>query len=117
MDSNGSISIAYGEVLYYFTLTVSSETHSVALISRYSEPHSELLDWSLGTLWACHPLGDEGLEVAAVKDISDCIAMIPHAALPHIPGYTSTPVFMMEKLGGDMVHTDTVLSDPDGNES
>ena len=90
-----------GEVRFYFQLKIGESTRTLAILSRYTAPHGWLLSESYGTVWSCHALGDDGLAIIEVSDIQSCIAMIPHADLPCIEGYTSTPYFMMEKLGDD----------------
>ena len=105
----------YGEVQFYFELTMSSGvTRTLALVSQYSPPHRDMLVWSSGTVWSCHALGRNGLTVIDAIYILECVAMVPHAALTSIPGYTSTPYFVVEKLG-DVDHSDSISIDMDGN--
>lgn len=87
------------------------QTRTLALVSQYSEPHSELMEMSSGTVYACHARGDDGLCVIDVKDIVSCVAMIPHRSLPSVPGFTCVSYFVMEKLGGDGVFVEEDTSD------
>ncbi len=107
LHGNHLHNFAFGEVRYYFQREVSpGQRRTFALLSRYSDPHSDLLMQSSHTVWACHLLGDAGLTVVDVTDIIACVAMIPRDALPRVPGYTTVPYFVMEKIG-DHVATDS----------
>jgi hypothetical protein len=51
---------------------------TLAMVSCYSSPDQTLLEISYNTLRSCTYLGQSGLMVVDVKQISSVIAMVPH---------------------------------------
>lgn len=83
---------------------------NVALISVYSLPDAQLLDFSHGTVWSCTHEGDDGLQIVDVKTITAVVAMIPHR--PTLPsGITEDRFFMVEKAGLDVTLTGVEVED------
>lgn len=96
------------EVYFYFFLTVEGYEHDAyALVSLFSPPDPELMEWSYSTFWSCLPSGDNNLVVVNVKTIQSVVSMIPHDLAIDI---ISDPVlqervrgrwFMVPELGAD----------------
>ncbi|KAG1822722.1 uncharacterized protein BJ212DRAFT_1262965, partial [Suillus subaureus] len=77
---------------------------NIALISIYSLPDAQLLDFSHGTVWSCIHEGDNGLQIINIKTIRAVVAMVPHC--PTLPsGITKNRFFMVEKAGLDVTLT------------
>lgn len=71
---------------------------TLALVSKYSPPDSELLQESFNTLWAFKKQEEEGLTIIDVKQI---IAVVCVAPLPRGP---EGMWFLCEKPGLDVAH-------------
>ncbi|KAK7036850.1 hypothetical protein R3P38DRAFT_2480616, partial [Favolaschia claudopus] len=86
----------YGEVQFFFQakITSSDREHTVALISRYSEPDPILFEDSYGTVILCDYCGEETLEAIDVEQIQSGVAMIPDEE--------EGRYFVGEKLGLEM---------------
>ncbi|KAM6489697.1 hypothetical protein JOM56_014868 [Amanita muscaria] len=70
--------IRFGEVQYYFYLAFGDETHTISILSVFSDPDSELLKDSHHTVYACHYRGEASLVAIDVKQIKSLVAMIPY---------------------------------------
>jgi hypothetical protein len=88
-----------GEVHYFFQLDISNTTHTLALVSVFSEPNLSHFRLSNKTVWSCKYFGDVALKVIDAKLISAVVAMIPHE-LPDESGVQRW--FMMEMPGLDV---------------
>ncbi|KAM6491929.1 hypothetical protein JOM56_012567 [Amanita muscaria] len=67
----------YGEVQYFFCLTIVNRKRAFALISHYSEPDPELLEQSHDTLYIARYQGKQALEIVNVYSIRLVIGMVP----------------------------------------
>jgi hypothetical protein len=92
--------IRFAQVYYYFWALVKEMETTLALVSLYSLPHRELLEYSYHTLLSCTYGGDSHLQVIDIKSIMSVIAMVPH--LP-FPGDSSDRYFAVKKPGLDVV--------------
>jgi hypothetical protein len=70
----------------------------MALVSPYSSPHQDLLNFSRGTLWSCTFGGDASLKAVDVKTILSVVAMVPHMPFPGGREH----FFLVEKPGLDI---------------
>ncbi|KAF7314579.1 hypothetical protein MKEN_00931300 [Mycena kentingensis (nom. inval.)] len=88
---------AYAEVQFFFQSDLEDEPKTLALVSVYSAPDTELLAESNKTLWVCKYRGEESLKIIDVRAIASVVAMVP---------YDETRVFAVHKMGlevGEMV--------------
>jgi hypothetical protein len=69
---------------------------TLACVSCYSQPHSDLLQVSRNTLWSCTHQGAAGVKVIDVKSIAAVVAMVPHEPFPGEHRF-----FLVEKPGLD----------------
>jgi hypothetical protein len=67
----------FAEVEYFFQATINGQIETLALISCYDAPDTQLAEASSGALLACRYQGDNALKVIPVKLIASCIAMVP----------------------------------------
>lgn len=74
-DKNGTVAI--GEVRYFTILTIANIESAVAVVSRYSERHSQLWEQSFHTYWTAEHMGDANVEVIPIKDIQATVMMAP----------------------------------------
>ena len=88
-------SFEFAEVQYFFRALIGTENRTLALVSVYSPPISELLISSHGTLWASRYQGSNMFRVIDVKSILSVVAMVP---LDAVEGH----FFVVEKLGLDV---------------
>lgn len=111
------------EVLYYFKMPVklpsgAEHDETFAMVSFYTSPDPELLYLSYNTLWSCSHSSDEGLAIISVQDITSVIALIPH---PLVDDHTLRErlrgrVYMVDKLGMDILIMAGVMEDPGNGE-
>jgi hypothetical protein len=93
--------VRIAEVYFFIHLRHEGEELGLALVSLYSEPDSELLRISHGTLWSCEHQGDLALKFIDVRAIKSVVAMIPHS--PVIRGQEAPDrFFLVEKPGFDV---------------
>ncbi|KAK0184531.1 hypothetical protein F5146DRAFT_938553 [Armillaria mellea] len=59
----------FAEVLYYFQLCFEHTHYTLALVSTYSPPDTELLRESSEMVYSCEHQGDTGLHAVFVSDI------------------------------------------------
>jgi hypothetical protein len=71
----------------------------LALVSLYSLPHKELLEYSHHTLLSCVYEGDAYLQVIDIKAIMSVVAMVPHHPFSEDP---LDRYFVVEKPGLDV---------------
>jgi hypothetical protein len=71
----------------------------LALVSLYSLPHEELLEYSHHTLLSCVYEGDARLQVIDIKSIMSVVAMVPHHPFLEDP---LDRYFVVEKPGLDV---------------
>lgn len=95
----------FAEVMYYFCLQFEDKTEAtVAMVSCYSSPDQTLLEMSYNTLRSCTNLGQGGLLVINVKQITAVIAMVPHqpfgADSPQRYFVIEKPGLEVARLGG-----------------
>jgi hypothetical protein len=67
----------FGEIQYFFQAICNDETVTLALVSLYSPPDTNLLTESYGTLWSCKYQGHDDLVVVDAKAILSVVAMVP----------------------------------------
>lgn len=91
--------VQFAEVYYYFRIDIEQIEKTLALVSVYSPPHSELLTLSHHTLWSCTYYGDSSLRVIDVRSIVAVIAMVPHRPFS---GDDTDRFFVVEKPGLDV---------------
>ena len=99
-DSEAPFSL--GEVRYYFQCRIKGLLSTLAVISLYSAPLSDLLIRSHGTLIACKYCGDLNLVVVDVACIKAVVAMIPYSppGMDKDDGY----YFLVERPGLDITN-------------
>lgn len=88
----------FAEVQYFFQTTVGDQKETLALISHYSKPDSQLLEASSGALLVCKYQGDASLEVISAKKIASCVAMIPFR------NFIDNQFFVCEKMGLEVAY-------------
>jgi hypothetical protein len=93
--------IEFAEVLFYFQLSIMMAggihtNETFALVSKYSPPHTGILEESYHTLWSCTHGEIENMEIIPVKSILAVVAMIPHNLTPNDP---EQQYFLSEKPG------------------
>lgn len=92
------------------------------MVSLYGAPNATLLKKSYQTVYSCSHLGDAGLLVIEAKSIQAVIAAIPHSVVPDISdpeirAELQDKVFIVEKLGMDvMILADAVNNGEDDDE-
>ncbi|KIK25410.1 hypothetical protein PISMIDRAFT_96864 [Pisolithus microcarpus 441] len=69
----------------------------VALVTAYSQPHTDLLEKSYGVLASCMKPAQPSLQVIKISDIRSVVAMIPHCPIIH--GVAEERYFLVEKSG------------------
>src|ERR1700721_3342166 len=74
----------FGEGEFYFQMPINDKIKTVAAVSMYSQPDPFLRTLSYDTLLSCTKLGNDGVKIVDVKDITAVVAMVPHR--PVIPG-------------------------------
>ncbi|PCH42719.1 hypothetical protein WOLCODRAFT_86186 [Wolfiporia cocos MD-104 SS10] len=92
--------IEIGEVQYFFTLKLNTTLTALAIISLYSEPDKDLLEYSYNTLYSCECLETPRLVVVKVTSIMSVVGMLPHPERngPHGRDLEGR-FFLVEKLG------------------
>ena len=92
--------IEFAEVLFYFQLHIVAgginANETFALVSKYSPPHTEILEESYHTFWSCTHGEIENMEIIPVKSILAVVAMIPHNLTSNDP---KQQYFLSEKPG------------------
>ncbi|KAF9470601.1 hypothetical protein BDN70DRAFT_939565 [Pholiota conissans] len=92
-----------GEVYYYFRCRIHGQEKVLAVVSKYSEPDSDLLAVSHGTFLSCQYSGDGALVVIDVSCIESVVAMVPHNhTRPHSIPDTNLHFFLVERPGLDI---------------
>ena len=91
--------VRFAQVYYYFQALVKEIETTLALVSLYSLPHEELLEYSHRTLLSCVYEGDAHLQVIDIKSIMSVVAMVPHNPFP---GDSLDRFFVVEKPGLDV---------------
>jgi hypothetical protein len=69
---------AIAEVEYFFRLQFGDTVHSLALVSVFGPPDSELLKLSHHAAYVCHRGGIDALIVVDVKAITTVVSMVPN---------------------------------------
>ncbi|KIK15350.1 hypothetical protein PISMIDRAFT_58357, partial [Pisolithus microcarpus 441] len=69
----------------------------VALVTAYSQPHTDLLEKSYSVLALCTKPAQPSLQVIKISDIWSVITMIPHRPIIH--GVAEERYFLVEKSG------------------
>jgi hypothetical protein len=80
------------------------KSRALALVALYSPPDEYLLRLSTDTLVVCRYQGEGALIVIDAKSILSVVAMVP---FPFIVGGHGDQFFMIEKIGLDVIETDT----------
>ncbi|KIL60398.1 hypothetical protein M378DRAFT_83751 [Amanita muscaria Koide BX008] len=68
--------VFYGEVQFFLQFA-PKDPRAFALVSLYSEPDSELLRQSLGTLWVSRYLAKQTLCIVTAESIQSVVGMVP----------------------------------------
>lgn len=91
--------VRFAQVYYYFQVLINETETTLAVVSLYSLPHEELLEYSHHTLLSCVYEGDAHLQVIDIKSIMSVVAMVPHHPFPEdlLDRY-----FVVEKPGLDV---------------
>ena len=91
--------VRFAQVYYYFQVLINETETTLAVVSLYSLPHEELLEYSHHTLLSCVYEGDAHLQVIDIKSIMSVVAMVPHHPFPEdlLDRY-----FVVEKPGPDV---------------
>lgn len=71
------------------------------MATLYTQPDTQLLQESSGTLWSCCAGGDEGVVVVDVKCIESVVAIVPHSTST-LGEHWKYRVFVIEKPGLDV---------------
>ncbi|KAI0699679.1 hypothetical protein BC835DRAFT_1267577 [Cytidiella melzeri] len=78
--------IEIAEVQFYFLLKAGQDEddrqHGFAMVSMWSPPDPQLLEWSSKCLWSCLPLPKEDdrlLRIISAKNIIAAVGMVPHS--------------------------------------
>ncbi|KAJ3533931.1 hypothetical protein NM688_g7210 [Phlebia brevispora] len=101
-DHGGRLVSAFGEVQYYFQVTtIRGNEGAYAMMKIYSEPDTNLYNESSGALWVC--CRQEAYEVVPVKRILSVVAAIPMPDSNHRLGSYEGQVFIVEKMGLDVM--------------
>lgn len=106
-DADGKDVDSVGEVQYYFKVTVEEKVFAYALIKEYSTHDTELLEKSTRTLWSRRRL--DTLKVIDATDIVAVVGAVPHPNADGRLGSYDGQVFIMEKMGLDVM---TLLETP-----
>lgn len=94
---DGKITVA--EVLFYFNMKIHHEEKTLALISEFSQPHTDLFKNLFQTVFACRYNGDASLKLLEVHTIQSVVAMIPHS----FPGIDGILFYLVEHPGLDII--------------
>lgn len=99
----GQSEVHFGEVFYYFYLTLDGHKRGLCMLSVYSPPDLNLLKLSTYTLYSCRPGGDDTIMVINATDIDSVVAVLPHPAssIRHHPELEGC-VYVAEKPGLDV---------------
>jgi hypothetical protein len=98
--------VRFAQVYYYFQALINETETTLAVVSLYSLPHEELLEYSHHTLLSCVYQGDAHLQVIDIKSIMSVVAMVPHHPFPEDP---LDRYFVVEKPGLDVAHLGGVV--------
>jgi hypothetical protein len=79
----------------------SHTNETFALVSKYSPPHTGILEESCHTFWSSTHGKIENMEIIPVKSILAVVAMIPHNLTPNDPEQL---YFLSEKPGLEVAH-------------
>ncbi|KAF8808613.1 hypothetical protein BYT27DRAFT_7255258 [Phlegmacium glaucopus] len=74
--------ICFAEVYYYFQSIIGEMEMTLAVVSLYSHPCNNLLEYSYHTLLSCSYMGDAALCVIDIKSIISVVGMVPHCPFP-----------------------------------
>lgn len=96
---HGSEDHAFGEVQYYFEVSLDDTPHAFAVVKNYGDPDIALLEKSCNTIWSCRRQSE--CVVIDVKDILSVVAVIPRPSASGALGSYDGQVFIAEKIGLD----------------
>jgi hypothetical protein len=80
-------------------MMLHNEEKTFALISEFSQPHTELFENSFQTVFASRYQGDASLKLIEVHTIQSVVAMIPH----NFPGIDGILFYLVERPGLDII--------------
>lgn len=105
----------YAKVQYYFKYVVAGQVHGFAMIKPYGPPDQDILKASKQTAHLCAPL--DTYLVIPIARINQVVAAIPQLRADGQLGELGGPVFIVEKMGLDVMPlTDAGLTqDEDGD--
>ncbi|KAF6756207.1 hypothetical protein DFP72DRAFT_810860 [Ephemerocybe angulata] len=98
---------SFGEVMYYFQLTIRGVERNLAMISMGSDPDEELWKLSFNVLWVTKVTTGQNLAVCDIKDIASVVALLP---FKERPGFS----YVFEEFGCDVSHLGSALDDGEG---
>ncbi|KIJ23359.1 hypothetical protein M422DRAFT_62428 [Sphaerobolus stellatus SS14] len=102
--------VEFGEVHYYFTISITDRLEAFTLVQLYSAPNQQLLEDSSDVLYSVVQLPEEtGLRLIKVEDIQGVVAVIPHSPREVIGPQTRW--FIWERMGLDISMMQSVRVD------
>ncbi|KAF9494662.1 hypothetical protein BDN71DRAFT_1483024 [Pleurotus eryngii] len=101
--ANSTVKVQFGEVFYYFYLTVNGHRQGLCMLSVHSPPDEDLLKLSAYTLYSCKPGGEESMTVIEINTIDSVVAVLPHLVSSiHMHPELEGCVYIAEKPGLDI---------------
>jgi len=89
----------YAEVLYFFIVQKSDIQHTLAAVKMFTLPDPCLLKELHGMFHVCRFLGDEGVVVVDIKNLTDIIGMVPFSQPLQEKGDSNEgKFFLVEKI-------------------
>ncbi|KAG2340482.1 hypothetical protein BDR05DRAFT_977324 [Suillus weaverae] len=85
-----NVKTAVGKVLFYFNMKIHNKEKTLALISEFSQPHTDLFENSFQTVFTCRYNGDASLKLVEVHMI-------------YFPGIDGILFYLVERPGLDII--------------
>lgn len=95
-------------------MEIANVTRAFAMIHSYGRPDNDWLTASSNTVWSCQRT--DTLLAIDVKTILSVVAMVPHTQQDGQLGPYHGRVFVVEKMGLDVMPLTGALEDPVDNE-
>ncbi|KAJ3533550.1 hypothetical protein NM688_g7267 [Phlebia brevispora] len=105
---------AFGQVQYYFKITIGTAVHAFALLKTYGDRDDTIWNRSQSTVWSCQC--QDQYAIICITDIISIVGIVPHID-PNTRrlGSYDRRVFIVEKMGLDVMTLAGISEDDNTN--